>query len=101
MVAEQEGGGISGDEGDGTQTQGRTIWDRDDGRKWAEEGYKWLTVKAKFFNASNGVVASTEPGWLQLVFDLLTGLFYRVLLQRNVRKTVEIVCWPCRASGVR
>ena len=92
MVAEREEGESSGDKGDGTQTSGRIIRDRDDRRQWAEEGHQQLTVKAAFFNADDGVVASTDPGWLQSEFDLLTGLFDRIGLQTNIRKTVGMVC---------
>ena len=67
MVDEREkrdGGKSSDDKGDKAQTAGSTIRDRDDGNQWAEEGYQRLTVKAVFFNANDGVVASTDPGWI-------------------------------------
>ena len=94
LVAEREGVDISGDEGDGAQTAGRTIRDQDDGRQWPEEGHQRLTVRAEFFYADDGVVESTDPEWLQLEFDMLTGIFDRVGLQKNVRKTVGIVYRP-------
>ena len=47
------------------------------------------------------MVAATEPGWLQSVFDTLTVLFERVGLHTNVHKTVGMVCILCRAAGVR
>ena len=53
------------------------------------------------FYADNGVVASTDPGWLQSEFDFLTGLFDQVGLRTNVRKNVGIVFRPRRAAGVR
>ena len=80
---------------------GRTIQDRDDGKQWTEEGHQWLTVKAALFYANNGVVASTDPGWLQSEFDLMMGLFDRVGLRTNVRKTVWMVGRPFWTSGVR
>ena len=80
---------------------GRTIQDRDDGKQWTEEGHQCLTVNAALFYANNGVVASTDPGWLQLEFYLMTGLFDRVGLQTNVHKTVGMVFQTFRASGVR
>ena len=58
-------------------------------------------MKAEFFYADDGVVAPTDPGWLQSAFDFLTGLFDRVGLQTNVRKTVGMVCRPCWESRVR
>ena len=43
-----------------------------------------MTVKEEFFYVEDGVVASTDPGWIQLAFDMLTGLFDRVGLRTNV-----------------
>ena len=48
-----------------------------------------------------GVVASTDPGWLQTAFDTLTGLFDRVGLKMNVHKIVGMVCHPFRADGLQ
>ena len=42
------------------------------------------------------MVASTNPGWLQTAFDTLTGIFDRVGLNKNVQKTVGMVCHPAR-----
>ena len=47
------------------------------------------------------MVESTDPGWIQLEFDTLTGIFDRVGLRTNVRKTVGMVCRLCRAARVR
>ena len=47
------------------------------------------------------MVASTNPGWLQTVFNTLTGLFDQVGLKTNVHKTVGVVCQPCQAAGIR
>ena len=84
LVAEREVGKSSGDKGNGAQTVGRLIRDRDDGRKWAEEGHQQLTAKAAFFYADDGVVTSTDPGWLQSAFDLMTGLFDRYYAIRKI-----------------
>ena len=46
------------------------------------------------------MVASTNLGWLQTEFVMLTGIFDRVRLKTNVRKTGGMVCHPYRASGV-
>ena len=86
LVTEREGGDIRDKKLDVEQMTGRTIRDQDDGRQRAEEEHKWLTVKAAFFYARNGMVASTDPGWLQSDFDTLTGLFGRLGLQENVQK---------------
>ena len=58
-------------------------------------------MKAAIFYAGYEMVAYTDPGWIQLVFDMLTGLFYRLGLRTKVQKTVGMVCQPCRAAGVR
>ena len=47
-----------------------------------------------FFYADDRVVASTNQGWLQTVIDTLTGLFDRVGLKANIKKTVGVVCRP-------
>ena len=49
----------------------------------------------------NRLVASTEPGWIQSAFDMPIGIFDRVGLRENVRKTVVVVCKPYWASGVQ
>ena len=91
LVVEREGGESSCDKGYRAQTEGREIRYQDNGSQWAEEGHHWLMVKVAFFYADDGMVASIDPGWLQLAFDMLTGLFYGVVLQTNVRKIVGMV----------
>ena len=58
-------------------------------------------VKAEFFYSNNGMVASIDPGWIQSVFKMLTGLFYWVGLRTNVINIVGMVYRPFRAAGVR
>ena len=58
-------------------------------------------MKAAFLYADDGLVAPTDLGWLQSAFDTLTGLFDRVGLRKNVRKTVGIVCQPFRTDRVQ
>ena len=101
LVAAREGGDISEDNRDGEQTKRRTIQDQYDGRKRLEEGHQSLTVKAEFFYVYNGMLASTDLGWIQLEFYKLTGMFDWVGLQTNIRKTVGMVYRPCRVAGVR
>ena len=50
-----------------------------------------LKVKEEFFNLYNRMVASTNPGCLQTAFDMLTVLFNRVGMKKNVKKTVGMV----------
>ena len=51
------------------------------------------------FYADDGMVASSDPFWLQGTFNALLGLFDRVGLGTNVGKTVGMVCHPCQAAG--
>ena len=95
------GGGSSDDNGNAAQTVGRKIWEQYDGRRRVEEGNEKITVKVTLFYADGVMVASIDPGWLQLVFDTLTDIFDLMMLQTNVQRTVGIVCRPCRAARVR
>ena len=51
------------------------------------------------FYAENGMVASSDPRWIQGAFNTLVGLFYRVDLRTNAGKTAGMVCHPCQAAG--
>ena len=94
--------GVSSNDNDEVvQPAGKTIRSIDDGQRRAEEGHARLKVNAAFFYAYNGLVVSTDPGWIQSLFGMLTGLFNQVGLRNNVRKTVGMVCQPCWAAGVR
>ena len=53
------------------------------------------------FYADDGMVASSEPRWIQGAFNTLVGMFDRVGLRTNVRKTVGMVCRPCQAAGTQ
>ena len=44
------------------------------------------------FYANNAMVTSLDPVWIQGAFNALVGLFDRVGLQTNVRKTFGMVC---------
>ena len=52
-----------------------------------------------YFYADDGLVASTQPERLQRAFDVLTGLFNRVVLKKNTENTAVMVCQPCHAPG--
>ena len=58
-------------------------------------------MRQSIFYKDNDKVASTNLGWLQTMFDMLTGIFDRVGLKMNVQKTVGMVCHPCQVSGVQ
>ena len=51
------------------------------------------------FYANNGMVISSEPAWLRGAFNALVAIFDRVGLLINVRKTVSMVCQPCRVGA--
>ena len=51
--------------------------------------------QAALFYADDGMVASSDPRWLQGVFNTLVGLFDRVGLRTNIGETVGIVFHPC------
>ena len=48
-------------------------------------------VKEELFYAEDVLVASTDPGWIQPVFDTLTGIFGGIGLRENVCKTVGMI----------
>ena len=50
-----------------------------------------------FFYMLYGLVASTDPEWLQGAFETLIGLLYKVRLRINASKKVGILCCPCLA----
>ena len=50
------------------------------------------------FYADNVMVVTSDPAWLQGAFNALVAIFDRVGLLTNVRKTVSMVCYPCRAG---
>ena len=52
-----------------------------------------------FFYADDGLVAWTDPVWLQGPFDTLTGLFDRVGLRKNAYKTVSMIFRPFQEAG--
>ena len=57
--------------------------------------------ECSIFNADNGVVASMDPGWLQLALDLLTGMFDQMGLRTNVCNNIWMVFWPFQAARIR
>ena len=55
--------------------------------------------QAALFYADNGMVASSDPHWLQGAFNTLVGLFDKVGLRTNFGKTFGMVFHPCQAAG--
>ena len=54
---------------------------------------------AAYFYADDDFIASTHPERLTREFDILAGLFNRVGLRMNARKTVSMACQSCHAPG--
>ena len=57
-----------------------------------------MALKEDLFYSDYRMVASTDSGCLQSVFDTLTGLFGWVGMRTSVFKTVGAVCKPCLAA---
>ena len=53
------------------------------------------------FYADDGMVSLSDPRCLQGAFSTLVGLFDRMGLRNNFRKTVGMVCRPCQAAGTQ
>ena len=66
-----------------------------------ERGERGQDVRhqAALFYAEDSMVAFLDPRWLQGAFNTLVGLFDMVGLQKNIGKTVSMVCRPCQAAG--
>ena len=60
-----------------------------------------MKVQGALLYVDSIMVAPTDPGWLQTTFDMLMGLFDRVGLKTNFRKTVGVACHICLAARVR
>ena len=60
---------------------------------------KEVRHQAALFYADDGMVAVSDPRWLQLAFNSLVGLFERVGLRTNVGKTFSMTCRPYPAAG--
>ena len=63
-----------------------------------ERGQKGRHQNALFYT-DDGMVASSDPRWIQDAFITLVGLFDRVVLRTNVGKTFVMVCYLCQAAG--
>ena len=57
--------------------------------------------QAAIFYADDRMIALSNPQWLQWAFTVLVGLFDRVGLKTNQRKTVSMTCRPCSTPGNR
>ena len=64
-----------------------------------ERGREVRNQAALFFFSDDGMVASSDPRWLQWAFNNLVGLFDRVGIHTNVGKTVSMTCRPCPTAG--
>ena len=59
---------------------------------------QWGRHHNTVFYTEDGMVALSDPRWIQGEFSTLVVLFDRVGLLTNVGKTVGIVCRPCHAA---
>ena len=59
--------------------------------KRGERGMESRHLAALFYS-DNGMLASSDPQWLQWDFTQLVGLFDRVGLKKNCGKTVSMTC---------
>ena len=69
-----------------------------------ERGERWQEGRHQnplFYGDDAGMVASSDPQWLQGEFSTLVGLFDRVIMRNNVGKTVVMVFRPCQAAGTQ
>ena len=57
-----------------------------------------MTLRRLFYRYG-GLVASTDPVFLQGVFDTRTGLFDRVGIWKNSGKIFRMIYCPCCAAG--
>ena len=57
-----------------------------------QEGWHQVSL----FYTDDGMVALSDPCWIQGAYNTLVGLFGRVCLRNNVGKTVIMVCRPCQ-----
>ena len=65
----------------------------------AEKRGKEGRHQAALFYADDGMVASSNPRWLQWDFNALVGLFDCVGLHTNMGKTVSMTCRPFPTAG--
>ena len=71
-------------------------------RNWeVSTGAEGRSDTAVTFNADDGLVASTDPAWLQVSFNKLDRIFDRVVLRTNVGKTAGMVCRPFWTAGIQ
>ena len=53
------------------------------------------------FYVDDGMLASSDPGWLQGVFRNLVGLFDWVGMRKNSGNMVRMAFVPCQAAGTQ
>ena len=68
--------------------------------EWGERGQEGRH-QASLFYADDGMVALSDPRWIHGAFSTLVGLFDKVGMRTNVRKTVDMVCSPCQTPGTQ
>ena len=71
-----------------------TVTEAENRRERGREGRH----QAALFYADDGMLASSDPQWLQWAFTQLVGMFNRVVLNTNSGKTVSMTCRPCSTT---
>ena len=66
--------------------------------EWGGRGQEGKHKHALLY-AGDSMVTSSDPRWIQGAFSTLVGLFYRVILKTNVRKTGRMVCCLYQAES--
>ena len=66
-----------------------------------EERGREVRHQVALFYADYGMLVSSDPWWLQWAFTQLVGIFDRVGLKTNFKKTVSMTCRPCSTPGNR
>ena len=53
------------------------------------------------FYVDDGMIAPSDPVWLQGAFSTMVGMFDWVVLRKNARKMVGMACRPCQTAGTQ
>ena len=65
------------------------------GTQESHHGFVWVAVRHKIcFYADDGRIAGQNTIWVQTAMTSMVRMFYRVSLQKNLRKTKAMICSP-------
>ena len=57
--------------------------------------------QSSLFYIDDGIITSSDPGWLQGDFSTLVGLFNWEVQRESVSNTVGMVCRPFQEAGTQ